>query len=153
MSPCKKLVTGVISLEGAYVGSKGIEGRILAARQRAGSRPGQHSGSPALDALCFRDLCRRRRIFERTTRSKESWRSESWHGLSFLSSYAFAKSIDNLSSDVQGFSSQDPNNNNGEKGVSDYDVKHRFVTSANYALPFGRAGAGVDSRLCARTGN
>ncbi len=62
-----------------------------------------------------------------------------WHGLSFLSSYAFAKSIDNLSSDVQGFSSQDPNNNNGEKGVSDYNVKHRSVTSLNYALPFTHA--------------
>ncbi len=62
-----------------------------------------------------------------------------WHGLSFLSSYAFAKSIDNLSSDVQGFSSQDPNNNNGEKGVSDYDVKHRWVTSFNYQVPFAQA--------------
>jgi hypothetical protein len=59
-----------------------------------------------------------------------------WRGLSFLSSYAFAKSIDNLSSDVQGFSSQDPNNNNGEKGSSDYDVRHRWVTSFNYHLPF-----------------
>ncbi len=70
-----------------------------------------------------------------------------WHGLSFLSSYAFAKSIDNLSSDVQGFSSQDPNNNNGEKGVSDYDVKHRWVTSFNYQLPFGQSQNRWVSRL------
>ena len=62
----------------------------------------------------------------------------SWRGLSFLSSYAFAKSIDNLSSDTQGFSSQDPRNNNAEKAVSDYDQKHRWVTSLNYALPVAK---------------
>ena len=38
-----------------------------------------------------------------------------WQGLSLLSSYAFAKSIDNLSADVQGYSSQNPNNNNAEE--------------------------------------
>src|SRR5262249_17817897 len=53
------------------------------------------------------------------------------------------KSIDNLSSDVQGFASQDPNNNDAEKGVSDYDVKHRYVLSGNYALPFAKSGGGV----------
>ncbi len=61
-----------------------------------------------------------------------------WRGLSWLSSFAFAKSIDNLSIDVQGFASQDPNNNNAEKGASDYDVRQRWVMSANYALPFAR---------------
>lgn len=55
--------------------------------------------------------------------------------------------MDNLSGDNQGFSSQDPNNNNGEKGVSDYDVKHRFVNSVNYALPFGRSGPGVVAKV------
>ena len=64
-----------------------------------------------------------------------------------LSSYAFAKSIDNLSSDVQGFSAQDPNNNNGEKAVSDYNVRRRWVTSFNYQLPFGIAQNRWVSRL------
>jgi hypothetical protein len=66
-----------------------------------------------------------------------------WNGLSWLSSYAFGKSIDNLSGDVQGFASQDPNNNNGEKGPSDYDVKHRYVLSGNYELPFAKSGRGI----------
>jgi hypothetical protein len=70
-----------------------------------------------------------------------------WRGLSWLSSYAFAKSLDNLSSDVQGFASQDPNNNNGEKGASDYDVKHRYVLSANYAMPFAKTRRGVMSHV------
>jgi hypothetical protein len=61
-----------------------------------------------------------------------------WRGLSFLSSYAFAKSIDNLSTDTQGFSSQDPRNNNAEKGPSDYDQRHRWVTSLIYALPLAK---------------
>ena len=61
-----------------------------------------------------------------------------WHGISFLSSYAFSKSLDNLSSDTQGFSSQDPRNNNLEKGPSDYDQRHRWVTSLNYVLPMAK---------------
>ena len=70
-----------------------------------------------------------------------------WHGLSLLASYAFAKSIDDLSSDIQGYSAQDPNNDRGEKGVSDFDVKHRFVTSANYVLPFGSSWPAVPRHL------
>lgn len=70
-----------------------------------------------------------------------------WHGLTMLSSYAFAKSIDNLSADVQGYSSQDPNNNNAEKGPSDFDVRHRWVTSVNYALPFGKQGSSIFSHV------
>jgi hypothetical protein len=61
-----------------------------------------------------------------------------WRGLSFLSSYAYAKSLDNLSTDSQGFSSQDPRNNNGEKGPSDYDQRHRWVSSLNYAIPLAQ---------------
>ena len=142
----QKLVAKVVSLEGALVGSKGtkiefsrpvnvplpgpgtIQNRRLWTRFASGSYV-EDSGYSSYNAF----------------QGKVEIRS--WRGLSFLGSYAFAKSMDNLSGDVQGFSSQDPNNNNGEKGVSDYDVKHRFVGSANYALPFGRGSRALPAQI------
>jgi len=142
----QKLAAKVISLEGAFVGSKGtkiefsrpvnvplpgpgtIQNRRLWTRFASGSYV-ENSGYSSYNAF----------------QGKVEIRS--WRGLSFLGSYAFAKSMDNLSGDVQGFSSQDPNNNNGEKGVSDYDVKHRFVGSANYALPFGRGSRALPAQI------
>ena len=134
----QKSIRDFLSIEAAYVGSKGtklefsrpinvplpgpgnIQDRRLWTRFAAGTYV-ENSGYSTYNSLQTKvgDSCVAR--FE-----------------SFLSSYAFAKSIDNLSADVQGFSSQDPNNNNGEKGPSDFDVKHRWVTSTNYAMPFGK---------------
>jgi hypothetical protein len=137
----QKVVRGVLSLEGAYVASKGTKVEF--------SRP-VNVPAPGPGNIQDRRLWTR---FASGTYVEDSGYStynsfqgkvevRGWRGLSFLNSFAFAKSIDNLSSDVQGFSSQDPNNNNGEKGLSDYDVKYRWVTSANYAMPFvkGRRG-------------
>lgn len=63
-------------------------------------------------------------------------------GLSLLSSYTWAKSIDNTSGvRVQGFDTLYPQNSNClqcERGLSAFDVRHRFVTSVLYDLPVGR---------------
>src|SRR5919198_469530 len=88
-------------------------------------------------AICFRSYVENS-AYSTYNALQVKMEMRAWRGLSWLSSYAFAKSLDNLSGDVQGFASQDPNNNNGEKGPSDYDVKHRYVLSANYALPFAK---------------
>ncbi len=61
-------------------------------------------------------------------------------GLSLLASYTFAKSIDNGSSFFS--SAGDPNfpqdsyNLRAERGLSNFDVRHRFVASYCYDLPF-----------------
>jgi len=62
--------------------------------------------------------------------------------LSFLSSYARSKSIDDGSgistgSDSSGVA-QNVRNLRAERAVSDYDVTHRWVLSYVYDLPFGR---------------
>src|SRR5579872_2151095 len=133
----QKAVKGILSLEAGWVGSKGTKIEF--------SRP-INIPDPGPGVIQNRRLWQ---VFASGTYVENSGYStynalqvkaqiRNWHGFSLLSSYAFAKSIDDLSSDVQGFSAQDPRNNNAEKGVSDYDIKHRWVTSFNYALPFAK---------------
>ena len=142
----QKSIRDFLSIEAAYVGSKGtklefsrpinvplpgpgnIQDRRLWTRFAAGTYV-ENGGYSTYNAL----------------QTKVEIRA--WHGLSLLSSYAFAKSIDDLSADVQGYSSQDPNNNNGEKGPSDFDVRQRWVNSINYSLPFGKGSHGPVSYL------
>jgi len=58
------------------------------------------------------------------------------HGLSFLTSYVYAKTIDIGSVAGEGGSGpRDPYNLNLSKGPSDFDVKHRFVTSLVWQIP------------------
>ena len=71
------------------------------------------------------------------------------HGLQFLSTYTFSKSIDNKSgSPVTGGGDsnssdfvQDPFNWNADRALSSFNVKSKFVTAFNYNLPFGRSQA------------
>ncbi|HEX4231228.1 MAG TPA: TonB-dependent receptor [Bryobacteraceae bacterium] len=67
------------------------------------------------------------------------------HGLSFLASYTYGKSIDEGSgtasgSDASGGVQNSRNQFSGERGLSDFDVRHRFVLSPIWNLPFGAAG-------------
>lgn len=57
-------------------------------------------------------------------------------GLQFNASYTFSKSIDYGSQSSQGVTLQDSNNIRGDRGLSDYDARHRFVVSGLYELPF-----------------
>jgi outer membrane receptor protein involved in Fe transport len=61
------------------------------------------------------------------------------HGLQFLASYTYSKSLDEASLDVPNppFTfAQDSNNARADYGPSDYDARHRFVVSGFYQLPF-----------------
>jgi hypothetical protein len=59
------------------------------------------------------------------------------HGLSFVGGYTFGRSIDTAS----GLNGTNQAQNNydlkAERGLSDFDVRHRFVFSSNWQLPFG----------------
>ena len=137
----QKVVGGVLSLEGAYVANKGtkvefsrpvnvpppgmgnVQNRRLWTRFASGSYVENSSGSTYHSFQGKADI-------------------KYWRGLSLLLSYAFAKSLDNLSGDVQGFPNQDPSNSGLEKGSSDFDIRQRFVWSGNYELPFGKGRKG-----------
>jgi hypothetical protein len=58
------------------------------------------------------------------------------HGLQFNASYTWSKSLDYNSLNSQGVVVQDSYNIRGDRGLSDYDARHRFVINAIYELPF-----------------
>jgi hypothetical protein len=57
-------------------------------------------------------------------------------GLQFNASYTFSKSIDYNSLTNQGITVQDSYNLLGDRGLSDFDARHRFVINLLYELPF-----------------
>ena len=57
-------------------------------------------------------------------------------GLSFLASYTWGKAIDNAS--IWNSTQQDSFNLRGERGLSNFDVRHRLSYSYTWDLPFGR---------------
>jgi hypothetical protein len=63
-------------------------------------------------------------------------------GLSFLAAYTFGKSMDEASQASLGFhdggSFRWAAHPEWEKSVSDFDIRHRFVLSYSYDIPFGR---------------
>ena len=58
--------------------------------------------------------------------------------LEFNSSYTWSKSIDENSRNFEGVVIQDSNDIRGDRGLSDFDARHRFVLSGVYDLPFKR---------------
>jgi hypothetical protein len=56
-------------------------------------------------------------------------------GFTVLASYNFSKSIDGMSLDVDGFNGQDTLNMRPDKALSDFDVRHRFVSSFLWEIP------------------
>jgi Carboxypeptidase regulatory-like domain len=63
-----------------------------------------------------------------------------WHGLTLDSNYTWSKALDNSSNPGTNNAGtnlpQDIENIAAEKGLSDFDHRHRFVTSFLYQLPF-----------------
>jgi hypothetical protein len=59
------------------------------------------------------------------------------HGLSFVGGYTFGKSIDTASGLNGTNQPQDNYDMKAERGLSDFDLRQRFVFSSNWELPFG----------------
>jgi hypothetical protein len=57
-------------------------------------------------------------------------------GLQFNTSYTWSKSIDDNSRSLEGVVIQNSYEINGDRGLSDFDVRNRWVLSAVYDLPF-----------------
>jgi hypothetical protein len=59
------------------------------------------------------------------------------HGISFVGGYTFGKSIDTASGLNGANQAQDNYDLKAERGLSDFDIRQRFVLSGNWELPFG----------------
>ena len=59
------------------------------------------------------------------------------HGISFVGGYTFGKSIDTASGLNGTNQAQDNYDLKAERGLSDFDIRQRFVFSSNWELPFG----------------
>ncbi len=57
-------------------------------------------------------------------------------GLQFNASYTWSRSIDYNSQSSQGVTLQDSFNIRGDRGLSDFDARHRFVINGLYEVPF-----------------
>jgi hypothetical protein len=80
------------------------------------------------------------------------------HGLQFLSSYTYSKSLDyNSLSTGESYIIQNAYNPRGDYGPSEFDVRHRFVMSGFYQLPFNAnrlvGGWEVGTVIQAQSGN
>lgn len=56
-------------------------------------------------------------------------------GLQLTGSYTFSRSIDDVSRTAQGLVIQDSYNIRGDRGLSDFDARHRFSMNGIYQLP------------------
>ena len=146
----QRTLPGSIVVEAAYVGTRGTH------------LPGEVDGDPATPGPTATE--QDRRIYYGTipnvtgiTYMTDAFSSDYnslqlkaekrfSHGLQFLATYTYSKSIDNKSgSAVTGGGDsnpsdfpEDPFNWSLDKALSSFDVRNRFVTAFNYNLPLGR---------------
>ena len=79
-----------------------------------------------------------------------SWNRRLAKGFTLLGSYVYSKSMDIASNDGNsglGNQARDPYNWNLDYGPSDFDVKHRFVSSLLYRFPALKSGNGFVKSL------
>ena len=78
------------------------------------------------------------------------------YGLSFVGGYTFGKSIDTASGLNGTNQAQNVYDLKAERGLSDFDVRQRFVFSSNWELPFGPGrqwcARGRSERACSAIG-
>jgi hypothetical protein len=94
----------------------------------------------------------------RTNSEFHSWQNSlkqsNHNGVTFLLAYTFAKSIDGGGGIGSGSNSsgtaQNPYNLKAERGLSDFDVRHRVVFSPVAELPFGKGKAYLNQGLASK---
>jgi hypothetical protein len=125
-------------LEAAYVGSKGtklINNRDINQAQPGPQQPNLRPNPLFLDISAYES---RGNSVYHAMQAKFTQRLS--RGLSALAAYTWSKSID----DASGFFSsagdpnfpQDSNNVSADRGLSNFDIRHRLTVSYSYDLPF-----------------
>ena len=130
-----------VVVEVSYIGNKGtnllrnrnINQAVLGTGSIASRRPFANFGN-----IPFRESSASSTYHSLQARAEKRFAQ----GFTFLASYTFSKAIDD-SSGVPGSTATSNNPQNSfdlqsERGLSEFDVRHRFVTSFIYELPFGK---------------
>ena len=134
----QKLITGVLSVQASYVGSKGTHltystpvnvplpgpGDIQSRRPNTFFSGGSLLSSPGLSHYDALQL---------------AVETRNWHGLYVLGAYTWGKSLDNQTSDDQGSPVQNPADIRSEWGLSDFNIASRFTLSSTWNMPFLRS--------------
>ena len=125
-----------LGLELAYVGSKGTH--LLGSQDNNQSEPGGAPPYPQFGALATIATARASRYDSMELQLDKRFERH----LTFLLAYTWSKSIDNgseyIGSDVEGQYPQDSHDLAGERGLSAFDARNRWVNSFIYDLPFGK---------------
>jgi outer membrane receptor protein involved in Fe transport len=61
-------------------------------------------------------------------------------GFTVLASYTWSRSIDGISLEVDGFNGQNPLDLRADKGLSDFDIRHRWICSFLWEVPGPKSG-------------
>jgi len=127
--------------EAAYVGS---QGRRLSKRYNAYANatpgvlydvtPGVATRYPQLIGMLYSSQAGKSQFHALNLKLDRRFAS----GVQLLMAYTFAKSIDTDSAGSFGSPNLNPANFQLDKGLSDFDIRQRWVTSVLYELPFGR---------------
>jgi hypothetical protein len=142
-----------VVVEVSYIGNKGtnllrnrnINQAVLGAGSIASRRPFAGFGN-----IPFRESSANSIYHSLQARAEKRFAQ----GFTFLASYTFLKAID----DSSGVPSSTATSNNpqnsfdlrAERGLSEFDVRHRFVASFIYELPFGKGKAFLQSGIASR---
>jgi outer membrane receptor protein involved in Fe transport len=138
----QRLLPGNLVVTADYVGTKGTHLSTLRnLNQQLFNSSGVGTGVipfPALGPIEYRDNGGNSNYHggELTLEKRFS------RGFSFRTAYTFSKSIDfaqeHLATGGTGSFTQNSQNLNERRGPSDFDIRHRFVASYIYELPFGK---------------
>jgi hypothetical protein len=131
----QKSIGGVLSVQAAYVGSKGT--KLTFSLPANVPLPGPGDIQSRRFNTFFSEAYYISNIGTSSYNALQmTAETRGWHGLYFLGAYTWGKSLDNQSSDDQGSPVQDPNNIDREWGISDFNLASRFTLASTYDLPF-----------------
>ncbi len=137
----RELASGA-SLEVSYLGSVGVHLRRLQVYNSAAPGPGSTNSRRPFTYLNGNIQTMTAPVHSSYDALLVRFQQRLSHGLTWLSSYAFGKSIDNGSGvrTTDGDALTPTNNYNlrGERGLSAFDFRHRWTNSFVYELPFGK---------------
>ena len=128
----------------AYIGTKGTRLPIRNELNPAIYGPGATAGNTnarRVYAPQFASIIDYQTVINSTYNSLQTTLNKRFsNGFTLLASYTFSKSIDGGSIEADAFNGQNPLDLAADKGLSDFDLRHRFVASFLYEVPGPKEG-------------